>query len=373
MKNKEKKVEEPSVTKVTNLCNEPSSEELTKFYTVEQVKQELESFVKEKGFNCQFYDNGGGDDDASPLWCLGVKIEIGERVRWVTFQFTLFPMTEGCFGYQLTIMKMILERISRADIPLYDKCRNILFDSMSNSLTMDFYQTENITSECIRLKIDCSWNECGLGLWLSAYKIQCGGFAADDDISSVLYAHNKKLTLLERVYITALEDIENSYNCWKNGQFISSEVKKPNLDPKVRALFQPSSTHNKLALQHTPNALSVLCNFTWRAGLTTNFAVTAALAEVLQSDEVKVLDSFHFPDFNAYYVCNWPEITPPIVMAISFTVNGRKFVYHRNTNSDEFCIDEIGTGNKLVMMESFNNTNVGKIRSAICRFLGIQL
>lgn len=373
MKNKEKKVEEPSVTEVTNLCNEPSSEELTKFYTVEQAKQELESFVKEKGLKCQFFDNGDGDHVEPPLWYLGVKIEIGERVRWLTFQYNLFPMTEGCFGYQLTIMKMILERISRADIPFYDKCRNILFDSMSNSLTMDFYRTENIISECIRLKIDCSWNECGLSLWLSAYKMQCGGFAADDDISSVLYAHNNKLTLLEHDYIPALEDIENSYNCWQTGHFIPSEVKKPNLDPKVRALFQPNNPHDKLALQHIPNVLSVLCKFTWRAGLTTNFAVTAALAEVLQSDEVKVLESFHFPNFNDYYVCKWPEITPPIVMAISFTVNGRKFVYHRNTNSDEFCIDEIGTGNKLVMMESFNNTNVGKIRSAICRFLGIQL
>lgn len=371
MEDKEKKVEEPSVTKVTNLCNEPSSEELTKFYTVEQAKQELESFVKEKGFNCQFHDNGG-DDDASPLWCIGAKIEIGERVRWLTFHFTLFPMTEGCFGYQLTITKMILERISRADIPFYDKCRNILFDSMSNSLTMDFYQTENITSECIRLKIDCSWNEYGLNLLLSAYKMRCGGFAADDDISSVLYAHNKKLTLLERVYIPALEDIENSYNCWQKGHFIPSEVKNPNLDQRVRALFHPNYTHDKLALQHILSILSMMCKFTWRA-LTTDFAVTAALVEVLQSDEVKVLDSFHFPDFNNYYVCNWPEITPPIIMAISFTVNGRIFVYHRNTNSDEFCIDEIGTGNKLVMMESFNNTNVVKIRSAICRFLGIQL
>ena len=37
MENNEKKVEEPS------------SEELTKFYTAEQAKQELESFVKEKG------------------------------------------------------------------------------------------------------------------------------------------------------------------------------------------------------------------------------------------------------------------------------------------------------------------------------------
>lgn len=360
MEDKEKKVEEPS------------SEELTKFYTVEQAKQELESFVKEKGFNCQFYDNGG-DADASPLWCIGAKIEIGERVRWVTFHFTLFSITAGCFGYQLIIMKMILERSSHADIPLYDKCRNILFNSMSNSLTMDFYQTENITSECIRLKIDCSRNECGLNLLLSAYKMRCDGFAADDDISSVLYAHNKKLTLLERVYIPALEDIENSYNCWQKGHFICSEVKNPNLDQRVRALFQPNNTHDKLALQHVPSVLSMMCKFTWRAGLTTDFAVTAALAEVLQSDEVKILDSFHFPDFNNYYVYNWPEITPPIIMAISITVNGRKFVYHRNTNSNEFCINEIGTGNKLVMMESFNNTNVGKIRSAICRFLGIQL
>ena len=280
-------------------------------------------------------------------------------------------MTAGCFGYQLTIMKMILERISHADIPFYDKCRNILFDSMTNSLTMDFYQTEKDFAECMRLKINFIWNECGLALCLSAHKMQGGGFAADDDISSVLYSHNKKLILLDRVYITALEDIENSYNCWQKGQFIPSEVKNPNLDPKIRALFQPNT--RRLEPQYLPNILSVMSRFTWRAGLNTNFAVTAALAEVLQSDGVKVLDSYHFPNFIDYYICKWPEIVPPIVMAVAFTVNDRKFVYHRNTNSDEFYIDEIGTGNKLVMMESFNNTNVGKIRSAICRFLGIQL
>lgn len=363
MENNEKKVEEPSV------------EEVTKFFTIGQAKQELESFAKEKGINCQLFENGCDDVESgeSPLWYIGAEIKIGERVRWISFQFNLFPTTAGCFGYQLNIMKMILERMANANIPFYDKCRGIIFDSRNNSLTADFCQSEKDVADCIRLEIDFIMNECGMNLFLSAHRMRCGGFAVGDDISSAIYSRNGKLILLKRVYVPSLEDIENSYNCWQRGQFIPDKVKNPNLDPKVRALFQPNSTHDRLEPQYLPNILHVMCKFTWRSGLTTNFAVTAALAEVLQLDGVKVLDSFHFPNFNDYYICTWPEIVSPIVMAISFTVNGRKFVYHRNTNSDEFCINEIGTSNKLVMMESFNNTNVGKIRSAICRFLGIQL
>jgi len=363
MENNEKKVEKPSV------------EEMTKFFTFEQAKQELESFAKEKEINCQFFDNGGGDCDCgeSPLWYIGAEIKNSERTRWMSFQFNLFPMVVGCFGCNLTIMKMILERMSRADIPFYDKCTNIIFDAMNSSLSMDFCQSEKGLADSMKLKIDFIWNEAGLNLLLSAHKMRYGGFGVSDDISSAIYSYDGKLTLLKSVYVPSLEDIENSYNCWQRGQFIPEKVKNPNLDPRVRALFQPNNTHNDSIQQHIPSILSMMCKFTWRAGLTTNFAVTAALAEVLQSDEVKVLDSFHFPDFSDYYVCRWPEMNPPIVMAISFTVNGRKFVYYRNTNSEEFHIDEVGTGNKLVMMESFTNTNVGKIRSAICRFLGIQL
>lgn len=365
MKDKEKKVSLPSV------------DVLTRFYTIEQAKQELESFAKEKGINCQLFENGCDDVESgeSPLWYIGAEIKIGERVRWISFQFNLFPTTAGCFGYQLNIMKMILERMANANIPFYDKCRGIIFDSRNNSLTADFCQSEKDVADCIRLEIDFIMSECGMSLFLSAHRMRCGGFAVGDDISSAIYSRNGKLILLKRVYVPSLEDIENSYNCWQRGQFIPDKVKNPNLDPKVRALFQPNSTHDRLEPQYLPNILSMMCKFTWRSslGLTTNFAVTAALAEVLQMDGVEVLDSFHFPNFDNYYLCKWPEITPPIVMAVAFSVNGRKFVYHRNTNSDEFCIDEIGTSNKLVMMESFNNTNVGKIRSAICRFLGIQL
>ena len=365
MENKEKKVSLPSV------------EEVTKFFTIEQAKQELESFAKEKGINCQFFDNGNADYDEaeSPLWYIGAEIRIGERVRWISFRFNLFSTTAGCFGYQLNIMKMILERIANANILFYDKCRGIVFDSTNNSLTTDFCQSEKDVVNCIRLKIDFMLNECGMSLFLSAHRMRCGGFAVGDDISSAIYSRNGKLILLERVYVPSLEDIENSYNCWQRGQFIPDKVENPNLDPKVRALFQPNSTHDRMEPQHAPSILSMMCKFAWRSGLglTTNFAVTAALAEVLQMDGVEVLDSFHFPNFNDYYLYKWPEITPPIVMAVAFSVNGRKFVYHRNTNSEEFHIDEVGTSNKLVMMESFTNTNVGKIRSAICRFLGIQL
>lgn len=364
MENTEKKVEKPSV------------EEMTKFFNFEQAKQELESFAKEKGIDCQFFNNGCADvgNDERPLWYVGTEIKVGERTKWLTFQFNLFPMVIGCFGHHLAVMKIILERMSHADVPFYDNCRNIVFDSLTSSLTMEFCQSESGVASCTKLKIEFMWNENGLNLFLSAHRLRYGGgFNEGDDIASVIYSHDGKLTLLDRVYVPSLEDIENSYNCWQRGCFIPEKVKNPNLNPKVRALFQPNSTHDRLEPQHAPSVLSIMCKFTWRAGLTTNFAVTAALAEVLQMDGVEILDSFHFPNFNDYYLCKWPEMTPPIVMAVSFSVNDRKFVYYRNTNTEEFHIDEVGTGNKLVMMESFTNTNVGRIRSAICRFLGIQL
>lgn len=382
MKNKEKKIEEPSV------------EEMSKFFTTMQAKQELESFVKEKGLNFQF-GTYGEDADEPPYCNIEGKIEIGDNTRWVAFGMNALPVVAGCFMHQLTCMKMIVERISK-DIPLYDHCRDIYFDARSSSLTMSYRQSE--TSDCIRLKIDFIVDDYGCSMLLSAYKMWFNRNGVGDDIPLALCSHNNnkgRVTLMERVFIHGFEAIEGSYMFWHerhkrpipNSKDIENSYRnepgKPKLDPKVRAIFRHDDTRNDFQPQHAPDFLIRMCKLiTLSSGINTDFAVTAALVEVLGVEGVKILDAYTFPSLNACcYAWSNPspftglidDIVTPIVVAVSFSVNGRKFVYHRNINFGEFCIDEIGTGNKLVIRESFNNTDVGKIRSTICRFLGVQL
>lgn len=373
MKNKEKKVEEPSVEAMTDLCNEPSVEEMTKFFTLEQAKQELELFVKEKGVTCKFSEVA--EDDETPAYYIEARIELGGKIRWASLKFNLFPMLVGCFGYQLIHMKTILERMSRADIPFYDNCKDIFFDSWDSSLTMNFCHSKSASdvANCVRLKLDLVWDGCGVNMFLSACKMKYGGWNADDNISPAIYSHHRKLTLIERAYIPSFEDLENSYNCWSTGYFNHAEIKNPSLDPKVPAIFQPTQNNDEFAQLYAKDFLIRMCKFSPRTGPNTDFAVTAALAEVLELDGVEILDSYSFPNYNGYYCHRWPEVTLPIVIAVAFVVNGRKFVYHRNTNFNEFHIDEVGTGNKLLIKEYITNTNVGRIRSTICRFLGVQL
>ena len=310
MENNENKVEKPSV------------EELTRFYTIEQAKQELESFAKEAGSDFKFYT---WEDDKCeiPSRCIEGVLEIGERCRRVGFDLNVIFAVAGCFKQQLDRMKMIVERLSHTEIPFYDNCRDIYFNAKDNSLSMSYYQRDiyfnakdnslsmsyyqSNMSDCIRLKIEFVMNGCEPDMFLSAYKIY-PHLHATEDIASVLYSRDGTLTLLKHAFIPDFEDIENSYMFWRTRE------RDPNHDEM--------KNHRK------------------------------------NSDA-------------CYY--RWPDPILAIIIAVSFTVNGRKFVFHRNINFREFYIDEIGAGNRLVLMESFNNTNVGKIRSAICRFLGIQL
>lgn len=358
MENNEKKVEEPLV------------EELTRFYTIEQAKQELESFAKEKGSNFKFYT---WEDDKCeiPSRCIKGVLEIGERCRRVGFDLNVIFAVAGCFKQQLDRMKMIVERLSHTEIPFYDNCRDIYFNAKDRSLFMSYYQSN--MSDCIRLKIEFVMNGCEPDMFLSAYKIY-PHLHATEDIASVLYSRDGTLTLLKHAFIPDFEDIENSYMFWRTRERDPNhdEVKnhrKP--DPRVLAIFQPDNNCDDHIQQNIPNFLIKICRSTLPSGIHTDFAVTAALAEVLELEGVEILDSYSFPNSDACYY-RWPDPILAIIIAVSFTVNGRKFVFHRNINFREFYIDEIGAGNRLVLMESVN-TNVGKIRSAICRFLGIQL
>ena len=127
MENNENKVEKPSV------------EELTRFYTIEQAKQELESFAKEAGSDFKFYT---WEDDKCeiPSRCIEGVLEIGERCRRVGFDLNVIFAVPGCFKQQLDRMKMIVERLSHTEIPFYDNCRDIYFNAKDNSLSMSYYQ-----------------------------------------------------------------------------------------------------------------------------------------------------------------------------------------------------------------------------------------
>ena len=199
MENNENKVEKPSV------------EELTRFYTIEQAKQELESFAKEKGSNFKFYT---WEDDKCeiPSRCIEGVLEIGERCRRVGFDLNVIFAVPGCFKQQLDRMKMIVERLSHTEIPFYDNCRDIYFNAKDNSLSMSYYQSN--MSDCIRLKIEFVMNGCEPDMFLSAYKIY-PHLHATEDIASVLYSRDGTLTLLKHAFIPDFEDIENSYMFWR--------------------------------------------------------------------------------------------------------------------------------------------------------------
>ena len=361
MENTEKKVEKPSI------------EEAIRFYTIEQVKQELESFAKETGSNFKFYTCDDDKYEIPSRYIEGV-LEIGEHCRRVAFDLNVIFAVAGCFRQQLDRIKMIVERISHTEIPFYDNCRDIYFNAKDNSLSMSYYQSN--MSDCIRLKIEFVMNGCEPDMFLSAYKIY-PHLHATEDISSVLYSRDGTLTLLKHAFIHSFEAIENSYMFWRTKEHDCNydEMKNhPKLDSRILAIFQPDNNYNNyddLIQQNIPNFLIKICKFTLPSGIHTDFAVTAALVEVLELEGVKILDSYSFPNFDSCYY-RWPDPILAIIIAVSFTVNGRKFVFHRNINFREFYIDEIGAGNRLVLMESVN-VNVGKIRSAICRFLGIQL
>lgn len=359
MENNENKVEKPSI------------EEVTRFYTIEQAKQELESFAKEKGSNFKFY-TWEDDKYEIPSRCIEGVLEIDERCRRVGFDLNVIFAVAGCFKQQLDRMKMIVERLSHTEIPFYDNCRDIYFNAKDNSLSMSYYQSN--MSDCIRLKIEFVMNGCEPDMFLSAYKIY-PLLHITEDISSVLYSRDGTLTLLKHAFIPDFEYIENSYMFWRTRERDPNHDEMKNHrkpDPRVLAIFQPNNNCDDSIQQNIPNFLIKICRSTLPSGSHTDFAVTAALAEVLELEGVEILDSYSFPNSDACYY-RWPDPILAIIIAVSFTVNGRKFVFHRNINFREFYIDEIGAGNRLVMMESFNNTNVGKIRSAICRFLGIQL
>ena len=191
MENNEKKVEEPSV------------EELTRFYTIEQAKQELESFAKEKGSNFKFYTCDDGEYEIPSRYIEGV-IEIGERCRRVGFDLNVIFAVPGCFKQQLDRMKMIVERLSHTEIPFYDNCRDIYFNAKDNSLSMSYYQPN--MPDCIRLKIEFVMNGCEPDMFLSAYKIY-PHLHATEDIASVLYSSDGTLTLLQNAFIPDFEDI----------------------------------------------------------------------------------------------------------------------------------------------------------------------
>ena len=359
MENNENKVEKPSV------------EELTRFYTIEQAKQELESFAKEKGSNFKFYTCDDDEYEIPSRYIEGV-LEIGERCRRVGFDLNVIFAVAGCFKQQLDRMKMIVERLSHTEIPFYDNCRDIYFNAKDNSLSMSYYQPN--MPDCIRLKIEFVMNGCEPDMFLSAYKIY-PHLHATEDIASVLYSRDGTLTLLKHAFIPDFEDIENSYMFWRTRERDPNHDEMKNHrkpDPRALAIFQPDNNYDDSIQQNIPNFLIKICRSTLPSGSHTDFAVTAALAEVLELEGVEILDSYSFPNSDACYY-RWPDPILAIIIAVSFTVNGRKFVFHRNINFREFYIDEIGAGNRLVLMESFTNTNVGKIRSAICRFLGIQL
>ena len=278
MENNENKVEKPSV------------EELTRFYTIEQAKQELESFAKEKGSNFKFYTCDDDEYEIPSRYIEGV-LEIGERCRRVGFDLNVIFAVPGCFKQQLDRMKMIVERLSHTEIPFYDNCRDIYFNAKDNSLSMSYYQSN--MSDCIRLKIEFVMNGCEPDMFLSAYKIY-PHLHATEDIASVLYSRDGTLTLLKHAFIPDFEDIENSYMFWRTRERDPNHDEMKNHrkpDPRVLAIFQPDNNYDDSIQQNIPNFLIKICRSTLPSGSHTDFAVTAALAgQGLDKDVVLITD-----------------------------------------------------------------------------------
>lgn len=363
MKNKEKKVVEPSINE---------AEYHTQFFTLVQAKKELESFAKEKELNFQFHTHDDDDDDCEiPSSIFSATIEIGGRVRVAVFKLNVLPMVPGCFRHHLERMKMIIERMSHAEIPFYNCNVALCFDAREDSLNMHHGSPSDPTNH-LWLKIDFVLDVPGVGFntRLSAYKMH-DPQQPHDDISRAIYSHDGKLTLLDNVYITGLQDIENSHMLWhKVNGAVPDEMKSSAWDEKLHVLFRPNKVRDNFIGRHALDCLIKICKFDAFSTNNTGFAVTAALAEVLESDGVEVLDAFSYPSYGAGDYYGGADNRRPIVVAVSFSINGKKFVYHKNNNFNEFCIDEVGTTNRLVIKGS-TDSNIKQIRSVICRFLGM--
>lgn len=349
-----------------------SEVEVSDFITTEQVKKELELFVKEKGLTTigVGYDSVISRDEGSGINHVLISSSCSSECTHEPSLFLSMRKDDlsgkyGCFKYQLDIIKMTMERIYCRGIKFYRDCDSLAYTAWSDEFSFVFYARDyavcdlklNIAFELFR---EDDKHKITLGIYSTGHRKLLDRFT-DNYIPCVMSVAEHHDGMISIQPLSGIDIVEISYDhVIMKDDDIAKEISI--FGETFRDLFLFLRAYREFG-GFRPNKKSDILNEFHRnyemfkksyPGSDAYSAIETFLLQVLERSSTEVFCV-------RYLLSN---------LSISFAVDGRMFAYIMCGSRGSY-IEAIGTRNRLALTESTNDTD--RTISAVCEFLGIQL